>query len=204
MMDHDSEYYFLREADDERIPAVCADDDTSARNFSYEVDPIGTPLIFINSLKDEFLKKRKKEIIGPILFDGNNAIVNGVIRKALLRLDIPNLHLQPAVYIDIHDKWHEDYWYCTFIEKFDCWDREASNYEKDHPIELGGEVLYGIYRFNLNSKLLKEIPLSERLFFKMGGAIDAFITVHQSVLSIFSSQGTEGIRLQKLTEFGSA
>lgn len=196
------EYLFLRRpSNDEKIPSLKADDDTSMRDYADEFEELAAPLIFENSWKEDLLKKKVRESIGPILFDGNDVLVNGKIRNALLQKDFPYLQMKPAVYIDIRDKWHEDYWFLTFAKHFDCWDRKSSTFTEP-PIRLGGEEIYGVHQFSLNEAVVRDTPLAERLLFKMGGSLDAFVTVHRSLISILQSSGNTGFELQKLTDYG--
>ena len=73
-----------------------------------------------------------------ILFDGSNLVVNDFIRENLLNYDMPNIFMHPAVYIHDDDKWYENYWYITFTEQFDCWDRKKSTYVPN-PMTLSGK-----------------------------------------------------------------
>jgi len=65
----------------------------------------------------------------------------------------------------------------------DCWDKRKSDYIND-PI-LGGEndndKYYEVLKFSLNEDMLGSIPLEERLLFKMGGALNAMLTCHESI-----------------------
>ena len=92
----------------------------------------------------------------------------------------------------------------TFTEVLDCWDREASDYERDGPtIQLGGEEYFLVYEFALNKDILDSTPLEKRLLFKMGGVLSAYITAHQSVLAkIFGEQGKNGAEYIRVSDYG--
>ncbi|ODS22370.1 hypothetical protein AB835_14555 [Candidatus Endobugula sertula] len=113
------------------------------------------------------------------------------IRRALLDLDISDFFTHPAVYIHDDGEWYEDYWFCTFTEEFDCWDRETSECEcvtlEDYYYD---EDVYFISRYRLNEKVLDETPLNKKLLFKMGGC-SGILTCHKSIKYLFENEGTE-------------
>ena len=126
----------------------------------------------------------------PVLFNGTHPLVNSATRERLLRLELPNIALQPAIFIDDWGTWHEDYWFVTFLSRLDCWDRHASKYEQDVPSSvIGGFELHQVYRFSLSDEALEGTPLNQRQLFQLGGSVDAFSVAHQSVAAIFSAAG---------------
>lgn len=206
MKKFEHQYYFLRKAkENESLPSLSPDNNTSDKNYDFEEFPVGTsPFFFFNAGK-EYNKKRNipyMKKIPSILFNGTNLLVTSSMREALLEVNIPHLHMHPSVYIHDDGQWHEDYWYMTFIERFDCWSREKSEYDnEDGPIELGGFELFEIYKFHFDESLLNSIPLSQRLLFKMGGAVNAFIVCHESILDIFKSGNSGGIRFVRVEDY---
>lgn len=203
MTDHNSQYFFIRadNVNNTRLPSLCPDTNTSERRFRYDPEPIGSaPLIFTNGWKEEYLQRGIKDDVTDVLFDGNNFAVRDRIRRQLLELNVPHLHIHPTIYIDDSGQWHEDYWYLTFSKLLDCWDRETSDYGDD-PIEIGGTTLYGVYSYSLNTELLDSIPLSDRLLFKMGGTIQAMEVCHKSIAGIFRSNKGSGTRLQSINDY---
>ncbi|MDO9006088.1 MAG: hypothetical protein Q7V20_21805 [Aquabacterium sp.] len=209
MNDFDNQYFFvLQPRDDEKtvdvLPFLTPDESTAKLPFQYEVLPVGSkPLVFINGLKEMGKKYGYSFVRTPpsVLFAGNHPVVSGEIRDKLLKFDLPNLALQPAMYIDDWGKWHEDYWYMTFLDRLDCWDRQASDYEQGiEPIRLGGFELYQIYRFSLDEDVLKKVPLTERTIFQMGGAQEGFVVAHQSVAAVFRSAGN-GAQVLSITDY---
>ncbi|NVM79947.1 hypothetical protein FHW83_005789 [Duganella sp. SG902] len=135
-----------------------------------------------------------------ILFDGADLLVRSHICEALVALDLPALYLHLAVFIDAYKNCHEDYWFLTFPERFDCWDREKSDFE-DEPVELGGFRLYGVYTYALDAAVLDNIPLNQRLLFKMGGVLGAYIVCHQDIAAIFRGDGESGARLVSIPDY---
>jgi hypothetical protein len=197
-MNYNDEYFFIRKPSfDESLPQLLADDTTSMLGYSFEALRAGAPLIFTNALRERYTKKRIRENIGEVLFEGSELVVSGRIRSKLLDLNVPHLHPYPAIYIDDQERWHEDHWFLTFTERFDCWSRSESVFE-GKPIEGAGMKLFDVMQYRLDKYLFDKTPLNKRLLFKMGGAIDAFITVHTSIAALFAAPGVD---LQKITDY---
>ena len=43
MKKYDSQYYFIEQISDDRLPSLVADENTEDRSYSYERQPVGTP-----------------------------------------------------------------------------------------------------------------------------------------------------------------
>lgn len=203
MSKYDQDYFFIaKDTRDERLPELAATDNTENRQYQHERQPAGSaPLVFTNGWREDNLRHKVRESVADILFDGADFMVKSHIRERLLAYDIPNLALHPAIYIDDLDKWHEDYWYLTFLEEFDCWDRATSNFNPK-PLEVAGEKNYNVRSFSLNVKLLDATPLEHRLLFKMGATIDGYVACHKSLAPIFRSGGKSGAVLKEIVRNG--
>jgi hypothetical protein len=200
MSKFNKEYFFLHRTDDDRIPGPTPDEDTVEKEYMYKVQPMGQkPFIFYNGAL-EWQQEWGIEPADPsdVLFDGADVLVREKIANKLWEeYDIPNLAIQPAIYIDHKKKWHEDFWFLTFTKDFDCWDREKSTYD---PEPLGtNSPLYSVYTYSLNDKLLEDTPLPARLLFRMGGSLDGFVTVHESLADLFRVKGVDVV---PITDFG--
>jgi hypothetical protein len=53
----------------------------------------------------------------------------------------------------------------------------------------------------LDVTILDKIPLSKRLLFKLGGALEAFIVCHKDIAAIFRSNGESGARLVAISDY---
>lgn len=205
MNEYDQQYYFIRCADNDSLPFLTPDVNTEDRKFRYEKQAIGSaPLVFFNGSKEYQQKKRIPSMknLPEILFSGADMVVTSRIREALLELDLSYLHMHPVIYIHDDETWYEDYWYLTFAETFDCWDRDSSNYDRDDPpIKLGGFELEQVYSYSLNKELLDETPLEQRLLFKMGRDVDGYITCHRNLFRLFSCGGDSGAKLTLVSEY---
>jgi hypothetical protein len=198
---YDNDYYFVGKLKGrEDLPSLTPDTNTEDRTFRYEEQPMASPpLVFFNGAAEYQKKLRVSVVKTPpiILFDGSNPLIPSRVREEFLKLDIPNMHMHPSVYIHDDKKWYEDYWYMTFTERFDCWDRKNSTYDEE-PLEMGGFTMYSIYTYSLNEELLDKTPLEQRLLFQMGGTLPAMIVCHKSIMRMFINEGTQ---LTKVSEY---
>ncbi len=201
-MKYDKDYFFIRkDRDNDRLPSLSPAEDIEDGRYRYQSQlPGSPPLIFTNGWKDENLAEGIEDEAADILFDGADFMVRGKLWKQLIDYLIPNLSVRPAVYIDDRDVWHDDYWYLTFTDRLDCWDRATSTYGPK-PIELGGEMSYLMKSYALDEKLLDSIPLKERLLFKMGSTSDEMILCHSSLCGVFQGGGKNGAVLQAITDY---
>lgn len=200
MSKFNKEYYFILKQQDDRIPGMTPDEDTAEREFRYTKMPIGSkPLVFHNGKLDRQLAKNIKPMDPPpdLLFCGSDVLVKDAAREALWHLEIPNLAIQPSIYIDHKNVWHENYWYLTFLEVLDCWDRKASTYDPES-LTLGGER-YEVYTYSLDEDVLSRTPLTGRQLFKMGGTTNGMLVVHQSLVKYFRGSGAD---LISVAEYG--
>lgn len=203
MNNFDQQYYFVRCSDNDCLPELTPDVNTEDRKFSYERQPIGSsPLMFFNGAKEYQRKKRIPSLkkLPDILFSGADLVVTSRLREALLEFDIPNLYMHPTVYVHDDGKWHEDYWYLTFTQDFDCWDRENSTYSAKN-IEMGGMILHNVYSYSLDQKLLEKTPIERRLLFKMGGTLTGYVVCHESINQLFSSAEESGAKLTRVSDY---
>jgi hypothetical protein len=202
MGDYNREYYFIEKPkNSDHLPSLMPDINTENRRFRFEAQPMASPpLVFYNGWKDFNKINGIKDVAASFLFDGLDLLVRSNVREELLNYAVPYLDMHPAIYIDDREKWHENYWYLTFTERFDCWDRIKSIYE-DGPVEIGGFKLYSIYTYSLNQEILDEIPLEKRLLFKMGGTLDAFIVCHESISNLFYTDDKCGSKLTLISDY---
>jgi len=202
MHKYDPDYFFIQQKDDDRLPSLTPDENTVDRNYTFEPQPSGSaPFMFFDggAEYDRKLGIVPLKELPDILFDGDDLLVRSHIRDRLIALDLPGVHLHPAVFIDSYKNWHEDYWFLAFPERLDCWDRDLSDFEQE-PLELGGFRLHSVYAYALDAAVLDKIPLRQRLLFKMGGTQDAFIVCHRDLAAIFRGNGDSGAKLVSIPD----
>lgn len=201
MSDYEQQYFILTERDEDSVPFLTPDKNTADRRFSFERQRVGSPpLIFTNGWRDRNLSKGIKDSVKPILFHGNNVVVSSPIRESLLGIDVPGMYMHPAIYIDDRDQWHEEYWYLTFTELFDCWDRNTSTtsppYTTADPTKR-----YEIITYGLDKDVLDKTPLEKRLLFKMGGTGAGYVFCHESIAGLFRRDLPNGAKLTLVEDY---
>lgn len=201
MSEYEQQYYIVCRSETVGVPYLAPDIDTVDREFSFEQQPVGSrPYIFTNGWRERNLKKGVRDSVRPILFHGTNLVVSSEIREALLILDVPNLFMHPAIYIDDRDQWHADYWYLTFTELFDCWDRTTSKTSASS-VDPDGSVCYEVTRYSLDKAVLDTTPLPHRLLFKMGGTGDSYLFCHESIVGLFRRSAPSGAELILVADY---
>jgi hypothetical protein len=202
---YENEYFFIkRPGSSSRVPFLSPDLKTSNRHFRFEALPLGqAPLKFFNENRAQNRLEGFASKTFDIMFDGTDLVVRDRVREKLLDYEIPNLHIYPSVYVDDKDQWHEDFWYLTFTERFDCWDRRTSNYDQeDPPIRLGGFEYHQVYSCRFDEELMKKTPLDQRLLFKIGGTLDAYIVAHESIIGkVFGAPGDNGADYIRISDY---
>lgn len=203
MTELNSDYFFVLKPTGDRIPFLVPDVNTEGKHFGFEPQPFGSaPLVFLNGWRDENKKKGVLSEARDVIFSGSDLVVRSAIREKLLGLDLPNLAMDPAIFIDDKEQWHEDYWYLTFTDRFDCWNRTTSEYDEDTPpVLVRGKPKYAVASYSLDSELMEKTPLKNRLLFKMGGDLTAFVVCHKSIASILRGNGDSGAKLVSLADY---
>lgn len=202
MKTYDEQYYFILMLDDEGLPVLRPDLDTGRRHYRRKLPQAGSkPFFFDNGYaEDQYTKDIPIPETPPdVLIGGNDILVRSFIREKLLDIETPGFFIFPSVYIHNDDEWHEDYWYLGFLEEFDCWDREESEFIPDN---IDGSS-HTVTKYHLNKEVLDKTPLNERLIFKMGGTSDGYIVCHQSLVRYFhGGEDSElGVLFQKVSEY---
>ena len=202
---YEHEYFFIQPpASNPRVPFLSPDQNTANRHYRFEALPLGqAPLTFQNENRAQNRLQGIKSVTTDVLFDGTDLVVRDKIRERLLDRDIPRLHVYPAIYIDDGDKWHEDFWFLTFTERWDCWDRATSDYEQEAPpVRLGGVAYHQVYSYRFDRALMDSTPLAERLLFKLGGTLDAYVVAHESLLTeVFGAPGINGADYLRVSDY---
>ncbi|QYF95418.1 hypothetical protein KY495_09830 [Massilia sp. PAMC28688] len=187
MTKYNSDYAFISKDDDaEGFPFLKLDSISSAR-FE-QTDSLATgysPLIFRNGHEALYARRGIKEKMSDVLFEGATFIVRDAIREALMPLELPGVHFQPAVYIDGGGGRHEDYWYVTILRHINCVDHAKSTLTP--PRKLDGK--FTVLTCSLDATVLDAIALHERRLFRMGGTADGLVVCHCSLFEHFRHDG---------------
>lgn len=199
MKNYHSEYCFISYKSANNRPILSADTETAALAYTSEALPLSSlPLKFNNGAANNKNKYLFNEEPPEILFHGSDIAVKAETYKQLTLIEIPNLVLQPAIYIDHNNVHHDSYWFLTFTNKLDCWDRNKSLYAPE-PLTGFDDIRYEVISYHLDKATLDSIPLAERRLFKMGATTEGWLLVHSSIADFFHKPGVE---LVPVKDFG--
>lgn len=200
MKKYDEVYYIAKKPFGENQLYIKADLKTAERGYHYKKVPLGeAPFFFQNSYKEEDKKKGNKWALTEVLLVGSNLLVCDKIRDELKTYEIEGMQLYPSVYIDDENNWHENYWFLNFYEDFYYLDKNQSIVDIDEDDDEDDDI--EVFKYSLDVQKLNQIPEERRLLFKMGGATDAYIFVHQKIVDFIINNNFKGVRFFKVSEF---
>ena len=117
------------------------------------------------------------------------------------------LQLCNAIYIDCSGTIHEGYIFLNFIDRIDCWDREASEVlhvdydddDEDDEWDIKPDPL--VRKYVLDSTKLIEIPEQRRRIFQMGGAFDHQHFIHPEIVELLRLHQPSGAFSVPVSEY---
>ena len=197
MTNFNEEYYVIDRKGDKSYPLVQPQEDSEhtelyiGDNFSeFHEEIIPDPQIM------EFVFAEpipSKPVIGDY-FAQPDSIISKKIANVMTSMDIKGIQLIPATVESDKGDIYEDYFYVHIYRHIEAIDRDLSDYTVD---DYGD---YNIDSFQLDEKILKEIPLEERMVFKLkeDGTIMLY---HRSVVDAIMATNPEGVMFTKVKDW---
>ncbi len=130
-------------------------------------------------------------------FDGIYPVVSSDIADALSLYEIRGFQLFPAVIMDDSEKWHEDFYFFNFYEKFDVVDFEKSIVSNYKPNSKYNEVI----KFTLDADILDSINEEERLIIDLARVEGGALIFHEKIVNLLSRFEIEAFQFFKLSEY---
>lgn len=168
------------------------------RPYEFEVLKPGKPLRFYNAYSDE-LSSPNQERIEDILYDGENFGVRDRVRELIEPFDIAHLHFYSIMFVDATGREHTDYWYMQLIEDSPFLDRRASKLMKGS--DTGPDDDLDVLRYAFNGKAMAKVPEESRLVFRVAGASNSNLFVHDRILGLLSQAKVTGYRAYRVSDF---
>lgn len=128
----------------------------------------------------------RNPVVGDYLSQPES-VVSKKIADVMIPMKIKGIQLIPATVMSNKGDLYEDFYYIHIYNHIEAMDKEKSDFKVNK---------YGIYfinSFRLDEKVLKEIPLKERLVFKLKekGALKLY---HRSVVDAIMATEPEGVQ----------
>ena len=191
------EYYLIERKGDKAFPLVVADRESKhtrlyiGDNFSeYHGKEIPEPetmeFVFCDPIP-------RKPVIGDYFSAAGNSLISKKIADVMLPMNIKGIQLIPAIVESNKGIIYEDFFYVYIHHYIEAMDEEKSDFKK-RP-----SGVYFIDSFRLNEKVLKEIPLEERLVFKLKE--DGTNLYHKSVVDVIMATKPEGVQFTKVEDW---
>ena len=195
----EKEYYLIKRGRSDSLPCPRPFHETEECDYQRTPpDPASPPLSFFNIAKTWARKHGHPPLPFPpdVMFEFDNMLVRKTVRDALLEKGVSRIYTHPAQYVHDDKTLHDDYWYVGFTAKFDCWDRELSEYSEGTP-----SIPPDIYSLRFNERLLAATPLNERLLFVLDGCFSPGLVCHESLLPLFHGQENSGTRATRVEDY---
>lgn len=198
-MENEFEYYIIERKGNKAYPLVVGAPGSShtylyiGDNFSpYHETEIPDPKTMEFIFQDPI---PRKPVIGDYFFGSSESIVSKKIADAIIPMNIKGIQLIPATVRSNKGDLYEDYYYIHIYHYIEAMDKDNSDFEL-RPSGRG----YSIDSFNLDKNVLKEIPLEERLVFKLKekGVMKLY---HRSVVDAIMATNPEGVQFIKVEDW---
>jgi hypothetical protein len=189
-------YYLVQVPGGDQYPYLKMDKDSRATLEKGFQIGVSQPLTFKNAWREDNIEEGISEIIGEVLFSGNQILISDRIKNDLLNWGhkqqeaIP-ADFFPAIYIDDNDVSHENYWFVNLENYIDCWHRETSNY-RTTPTD--DQPVYDVKQFSLDREKLKQVK-NQGLLFKIGNNVKPPLVLREEISVYFDLPEVQLIEL---------
>ncbi|MWP49540.1 MULTISPECIES: DUF1629 domain-containing protein [unclassified Gilliamella] len=183
------EYYVLERDSSNTYPLIMCDEDsehTEEYLYDYEDEKIPEPEVMEFTFSEPYFSK---PVIGDY-FSQPDSVISEKIKEVLAPMNILGIQLIPATVTSNKGDIYEDYYYVHIYNNIEAMDKENSKYDK-------GERSYFIDKFKLDENHLKDIPLKERLIFKLAEDLTMML-YHKSVVDAIMAVNPTGLKFTKV------
>ena len=188
------EYYIIDRAGDKAYPLIGPEDD-SRHTMMYTMSKtrIENPELTHFKFRDPI---PKKPVIGDY-FPSPESIVSSKIADVLNAMHITGIQLIPAEIETNTGDILKDYFYIHIYNHLKAVDREKSEYTED---DYDPDLLLWIESLELDKNVLKNVPLVERLVFKLyeDSSIHLY---HKTVVDAIMAVNPEGVSFTKVEDW---
>jgi hypothetical protein len=191
-MDNEFEYYVIDSAEDQAYPLLDCDPD-SDHTETYVYDNKENEIPDPQEMEFVFGKPYpRKPVIGDY-FSQTESIVSEKIKNVLEPMNIKGIQLIPATVTSNKGDVYDGYYYIHVYHRIRAMDMNDSVYEQD-------DDYFSIERFNLDKDVLREIPLEERLVFKLRESPTEKL-YHKSVVDAIMAVNPVGVQFTRVEDW---
>ena len=194
MNTNEFEYYLIYGTNISNCPMVELDEDANGINYRW----VTTPIEDCELVKMRFAAPYpKKPTMTDFHQDGIVSFFSKKIHDALQPITFEGAQLLRGEIKDPKNKKiYEDYYYLHIFNKISCLDRNLSKFDAS----TGSGMVLSISKMILDKDVLSNIPLQERLIFRLGEK-SSFQLFHKSVVDAIMATNPEGIRFVKVEDY---
>ena len=186
--ENEFEYYNAFRVNDDSIPLLASD--TGNPRYLYENHFIKDPELMLFKLSKPIPKNPK--MADYLMSD--DAVISKKIFDVLEPLDIAGVQFLPARIKGKDDEVITDYWAVHAYNEIKCVDEKLS----DCKIEISG--LGYVKKIVLDKKILREIPLKERLIFRLKED-SAYVLFHASIVEKIMAVNPTGVKFTDIEKW---
>jgi hypothetical protein len=135
----------------------------------------------------------------PVMVDYHSSpysVVSKKIYDVLTGLNLKDIQLIPATITGKNDELYENYWFLNIYNNLAVLDREKSKYDWNDFLEVANPI----EKLVLSGELLNDIPLEDRLVFRLEENT-TFEIFHKSVVDAIMATNPEGIQFTKVEDY---
>ncbi|MCX8936572.1 hypothetical protein P3394_11295 [Vibrio parahaemolyticus] len=167
------------------------------RDYEYTKLSGGEPMFFENGYRDIDLARGVSRPIKQAHLDSTYPVFSDEIKKTLDNIDSSCCQIYPAVIVDDHGKYHDNYWVFNVFELLDVLNLEKCRIDDFDPDEEDQTI----EQYYLDDDKLSAMPEEERLVFMPKFSDYPHIIVHEKVVKAFKKHDVDTLNFVKVSDW---
>lgn len=191
-IDENFAYYVLERDSSHSYPLIMCDPDsehTEEYLYDYENEKIPKPEVMEFTFSEPYFAR---PVIGDY-FSQPESVISDKLKKILSSLNIFGIQLIPAMITSNKGDIFKDYFYIHIYNMINAMDKLNSKFDE-------GDDCYFVDKFKLDENILKNIPLEERLIFKLGED-HTIMLYHRSIVEALMTVKPTGLKFIKVEDW---
>ncbi|MCG9684601.1 hypothetical protein L1D31_18875 [Vibrio sp. Isolate23] len=197
MSQYNDQYYIVFENYDENTLYLKPQKHSAMRDYEYTKLSGGEPMFFENGYRDIDLARGVSRPIKQAHLDSTYPVFSDEIKKTLVNIDSSCCQIYPAVIVDDHGKYHDNYWVFNVFELLDVLNLEKCRIDDFDPDEEDQTI----EQYYLDDDKLSAMPEEERLVFMPKFSDYPHIIVHDKVVKAFKKHDVDTLNFVKVSDW---